>query len=165
MRLRSTCVTTLAVLAAISRLGAIPAHSAETTTDKPAILAPEDKALVYFVRPKRAGKSLSTFLYIDDEFVGVLEDNSFTYALVDEGRHELWTFPTLELPKLFKMMPDSLQPQWNPWEGSGFEAARGRTYYFWFDDPRRTQNTHVRLDEEEGAKWIDKVKFYSTPTS
>jgi hypothetical protein len=164
VRLRSPCVATLAAIAAISRIGAMPAHSAEVTTDKPAVVAPEDKALVYFVRSKRPGKSLSTFLYIDDEFVGVLEDNSFTYAFVEEGRRELWTFPTLELPKLLKAMPNPFLPGWDPWEGSGFEATRGRTYYFWFDDPRDTQDTHVRLDEEEGAKWIDKVKFYSSPT-
>lgn len=72
--LRLTGATVLAVMAGIEGIGLTPAHAAETTTDKPTIQAPEDKALVYFVRPKGPRKSLTAFLYIDDEFVGVLAD-------------------------------------------------------------------------------------------
>ena len=78
MRLRSACIAMLAVMAVIGGLGLVPARAAQTTTDKPTVQTPEDKALVYFVRPKRPGSRLTIFLYIDDEFVGVLDDNSFT---------------------------------------------------------------------------------------
>ena len=164
MRFRATFAAMLAVMTVIGGLGSVPMRAAQTTTDKPTVQVPEDKALVYFVRPKRPGSRLTTFLYIDDEFVGVLEDNSFTYAFVEEGRHVLWTFLTLDVKaRLIKAMSKIMVGE--PWEGSGFNAVRGRTYYFWFDDPKKMQDEHVRLDEKEGAEWIDKVKFYSTPTS
>ena len=160
MRFWSACVAMLAAMAVIVGFGVIPAHAAETTTDKPTVQTPEDKALVYFVRPKRAP---TTFLYIDDEFVGVLENNSFTYALVEEGQHALWTFSTVEFKtRWLKALVTSLVP--SQWEGSEFEVVRGRTYYFGFANPANTPNTHVQLDEKEGAEWIDKVKFYTTAT-
>ena len=106
MRFWSACVAMLAAMAVIGGFGVIPAHAAETTTDKPTVQTPEDKALVYFVRPKRAP---TTFLYIDDEFVGVLENNSFTYALVEEGQHVLWTFLTVNAKiRWFKALATSL---------------------------------------------------------
>lgn len=55
MRLRSARVALLTVMAVIGGFGLIPARAAETTTDKPTVQIPEDKALVYFVRPKRPG--------------------------------------------------------------------------------------------------------------
>ncbi len=61
MRLRSTCVAMLAVMTVIGGLGAMPMRAAETTTDKPTVQIPMDKALVYFVRPKRPGSHLTTF--------------------------------------------------------------------------------------------------------
>ncbi len=164
MRVRPACVAMLAVMTAIGGLGVIPARAVETTTEKPSVQIPEDKALVYFVRPTRLLSRLITFLYIDDEFVGVVEDNSFTYAFVEEGRHELWTFVTFDskLPLFGAMSKLTLGP---PWEGSRFRAVRGRTYYFWFDDPgHRMDVQHVQLDEDAGAGWIDEVKFYATPT-
>jgi len=169
MRLSVACVATLAVTVVLGELGVIPAHAAKTTTSKPAVRVPEDKALVYFVRPKRPGSRLMTFLYIDDEFVGVLEDNSFTYVLVEEGRHVLWTFLTVDVPKWFRKVSDVgikavaggplLE---RPWEGSQFEVLGGRTYYFGFADPYSTRNTHLKLDGREGADRVDRVKFYAT---
>ena len=163
LRVPPLCVAMLALTASIGGVGMPTAHAVETTTDKPVVEAPEDKALVYFFSPKRPGSRLVTYLYIDDEFVGTLRHNSFTYALVEEGRHVLWTFSTLSMKsRLFKAMSNVLGP--TPWEGSEFRVVGGRTYYFGIVEPEGDRSAHAPFGEERGAERIGKIKFYATAT-
>ena len=163
MRCRVACAAILAVTAGSVVVGVPSARAVETTTDKPVVEAPGDKALVYFFSPKRPGSRLITYLYIDDEFAGVLRHNSFTHALVDEGRHVLWTFSALGVEsRLFKAMSKFIGA--TPWEGSEFTAVGGRTYYFGIVEPEGNRSAHAPFDETRGAERIGRIKFYARAT-
>lgn len=49
------------------------------------------KALVYLLRPARLMASLRTmFVYSDQNFLGTIDNNSYTYAYVEPGNHLIW---------------------------------------------------------------------------
>lgn len=53
--------------------------------------ASPDKALVYLLRPARLMASLRTmFVYSDQNFLGTIDNNSYTYAYVEPGNHLIW---------------------------------------------------------------------------
>lgn len=98
----------------------------------------DETALVYFIRTKRfQGSARTMFLYAGDKFLGVLENDSYTFAYIDPGEQFLW----LNWARVNRTFP--------------FEA--GKTYYFvvWMDI--------LDIPEEEGVRRIKEAKFYCLP--
>ena len=99
----------------------------------------DESALMYFVRTHHfTGAGRTTFLYADDSFLGVLDDNSYTFAYLSPGKHLLWTNWT-RITKEVEVVP-------------------GRAYYL------DTWGKIQILSESDGKALIEKVKKYASPS-
>lgn len=98
----------------------------------------DEKATVYFIRTKRfQGSGRTMFLYSDDSFLGVLDNDSYTFAYLDPGEHFLW----LNWARVNRL--------------AEFEA--GETYYFVVWD------SIIDVPEEEGKRRVEQARYYCQP--
>lgn len=115
------------------------AHAAIKTTEKAYAEPSDDQALVYFIRTKRfTGSGRTLFLYAGDKFLGVLENDSYTFAHVDPGEQFLWL-------------------NWARVNRS-FEFEKGKTYYFVVWD------SILDVEEDTGRRRVEEAKFYCQPS-
>src|SRR5688500_15717460 len=74
--------------------GALLAHAVQGAVRTPVKQEGQvavDSALVYFMREARfQGGGRTMFLYSDDQFVGTLDNDCYTFASLPPGRHLLW---------------------------------------------------------------------------
>ncbi len=97
-----------------------------------------DTALVYFLREGRfQGGGRTMFVYADEQFVGTLDNNCYTFAQLPPGKHLLWL-------------------NWSRINAE-VELEAGKTYYFNLWDKIRP------VDEGLGATMIDALGGYCTP--
>ena len=68
------------------------AHAVQRSKEKTYGQVRDDKALVYFVRSPDWGRGVDSLLYLfsDNEFLGLLSKNSYTFVQLDPGLHYLW---------------------------------------------------------------------------
>ena len=68
------------------------AHAVQKSKEKTYGKVRDDKALVYFVRSPDWGRGVESLLYVfsDNEFLGLLSKNSYTFVQLDPGVHYLW---------------------------------------------------------------------------
>ncbi len=98
----------------------------------------EAEALVYFIREKRfQGSGRTMFLYADEQFLGVLDNDAYTYAYLAPGAHLLW----LNWARITEEV----------------ELEAGRTYYF------TAWDEFLPLDEETGRAYLEAAGAYTTP--
>ena len=137
MRRTVWAVVVMAMLAAFL-LPPPAAQAANKTWDKTFGEPQEDQALVYLIRQKRFQASARTmFLYSDRQFLGTLENNSYTFVHLEPGKHLLWL-------------------NWAKYNLE-IELQAGKTYYL--DMWMRIES----LGEEWGKSLLGQVKFYCTP--
>lgn len=97
-----------------------------------------DEALVYLIREKRfAGSGRTMFVYAGENFLGTLDNNSYTFAYLPPGKHLLWT----------------------NWAKINVEAdlEAGKTYYYaiWTSfDP---------LDDSSGQAYVKGIDSFAMP--
>jgi hypothetical protein len=133
------CMHAVRWLLAALVLFASPAPAAELSKDKQFAEPRPDQALVYLIREKRfQGGGRTMFVYADQQFIGALDNNSYTFAYLPPGRHLLW----LNWAKI----------------NTQVELEAGRTYYF------AIWTTFDALDEASGKAFIDGVAAYSKAT-
>jgi hypothetical protein len=113
--------------------------AAERTKEKQFAEPTPDKALVYLIREGRfVGGGRTTFVYSDDQFLGTLDNNSYTFVHVPPGKHLFWlNWATVN---------------------TEVELEAGKTYYY------AIWNKFDALDEVSGKAYLDGVKFYGTAT-
>jgi hypothetical protein len=88
----------------------------------------DDQALLYFIRPDFMLLSLKIFIYADETLLGVLRNDSYTFAYVEPGQRLLW----------FNVA----------WDALTIEAEAGTTRYFLIYD-------HFdEVDEDVGPRMI-----------
>ncbi len=128
----------VAALALASVIGATVVPAAVTSREKVLAEPRDDKTLIYFIRPmKFVGGGRTMFIYADETFLGVLENNSYTFAYVEPGKRLLW----LNWARVTKEI----------------EAEPGSTRYFWIYD-------HFNeLTGEEGRRRVQEAGLYVTP--
>lgn len=97
-----------------------------------------DESLLYLIREKRfAGSGRTMFVYADQQFLGSLDNNSYTFAYLPPGKHLLW----LNWAKV----------------NTEVELEAGRTYYF------AVWSSFDPLDEISGKAYLDGIESYATP--
>ena len=98
-----------------------------------------DRALVYLIREKRfVGGGRTTFVYSDNQFLGTLDNNSYTFVHVPPGKHLFWlNWATVN---------------------TEVELEAGKTYYFAIWD------SFDALDEASGQAFLKGVTYYGTAT-
>jgi len=140
MRIRSYLLLVAITALFVATASLPPLASAATKSMQKEYGEPkDDKALAYFIRTKRMVSALVPFfLYVDDELLGVVANNCYTYTYLDPGERVLWN-------------------------GRGtinrqFEFEPGKTYYFSVWDQL------LDLPQEEGQRLIEKVKSYCLPS-
>jgi hypothetical protein len=126
-------------LAACFLLAPLPALAATKSKTKQYGEARPDQALVYIIREKRfVGSGRTMFVYADDQFLGAVDNDSYTYAYVTPGKHLLWLNWT------------SINAE------AEFEA--GKTYYY------AMWSTIDPLDEASGRAYVEGIGSYATAT-
>ncbi|MEM7588270.1 MAG: DUF2846 domain-containing protein, partial [Acidobacteriota bacterium] len=69
-----------------------PAEAAKRSPSKVMGELRDDQALVYYVREADSrGGARSMFVYLDQELLGVIDNNSYSFSYVDPGEYILWT--------------------------------------------------------------------------
>jgi len=124
------------------------AQAVEKTKEKVYAEPNEEKAIVYVIRTKRMVSALVPMcVYADDELLGVLANNCYTYAYLDPGE---------------RVLSKGSLNTWSDWEHTGtnkrFEFEQGETYYF---------SVWAQIDElprVSGMRLIQQVKFYCSPS-
>ncbi|RME97575.1 MAG: DUF4410 domain-containing protein [Alphaproteobacteria bacterium] len=136
---RSTTASAFVLaLAAALMAPASPASAVTKSTQKVFAEPKDDRALVYFIRePRFQGSARTMFLYADETFLGVLDNNSYTYAYVEPGKHIFWLN--------WARISDEV------------ELAAGEVYYF------SVWTRFDKMEEETARLLIDGIKFYATP--
>jgi hypothetical protein len=126
----------LAVLASL--LLPTAASAAQKSPQKQRGEVTADSALVYFLREAHfQGGGRTMFVYADDQFVGTLDNNCYTFAPLPPGKHLLWL-------------------NWSRINAE-VELEAGKTYYFNVWDKIRP------VDEALGDTMIDALGGYCTP--
>lgn len=106
-------------------------------TDKkqhPTPEAPEDKALIYVLRPTGTGRKIKTTLAVDGTVVGINRGNNYFFFTLDPGKYYFCS--QAENPTIMQVIVEAGQP-----------------YYFQQKTRKETGTIHsgfVRLNEEEG---------------
>jgi hypothetical protein len=127
------------VVLAVSLLVPASAPGANRSAEKPVAEPRADAALVYLIREKRfVGGGRTMFVFSDQTFLGVLDNDSYTYAYLPPGKHLLW----LNWAKI----------------NTEVEVEAGKTYYF------AIWSTFDPLDEVSGKAYIGGISAYATPT-
>lgn len=112
------------------------------------LVAPEDKALVVFARPKSLGKAVNFYVFDENKKLRtLLKGNEFVWTAVEPGKHTLYVVS--ENAKLVRA-----------------ELAAGRTYIVRTDAKMGMGKARVRLQAArrdspsfaESAEWIRKSK-------
>jgi hypothetical protein len=125
-------------LAAVFAGLADPLNASIRSEDKVLGERHENQALVYFIREGHyVGKARTMFVYADQEFLGVLENKSYTFSYLDPGEYMLW----LNWAKV----------------NNEIEVVAGEVYYF------NVWQSFEPVGEEFGRALIDVVKFYVSP--
>ena len=102
-----------------------------------------DKALIYVVRPGSFfGKIRTSFVYVDDQFLGVVDNSSYTFGCLEPGRHLLWLSATRVRKEI--------------------DVAAGQEYFLLL--LMAPPGGFHWVPKETGMAWIEKIKFHATPT-
>lgn len=97
-----------------------------------------DEALVYFVREGRfVGSARTMFLYADQQFLGTLDNDTYTFAYVPPGKHLFW----LNWARI----------------STEVELEAGKEYYF------SVWDRFNELDPVSGKAFIQSAKAYAKP--
>lgn len=113
------------------------ARSAVKNAEKVFGDAVENRALAYFIREHDMQAMLRTmFVYADDTFLTVVDDDGYGFAYVEPGRKLLWL-------------------NWSR-VNRKFDFEAGSTYYFVVSDH------FLEVDEQEGRDRIAAVRHYCT---
>lgn len=134
-----TCNRAVVGFLAALLLVAGPAPAVERSAEKKFAEVRPDQALVYLIREKRfQGGGRTMFVYADQQFVGALDNNTYTFAYLSPGKHLLW----LNWAKI----------------NTEIELEAGKTYYL------AVWTTFDSLDEASGKAYIDGVEAYAIAT-
>ena len=129
----------LCTLSVATALGAIPAAAGNRLAHQPPPEPRGDMASIFFIRePHFQGSGRTMFVYLDEEFLGVLDNNSYFHTYAPPGKHLLW----MNWAKV------SADVEW--------EA--GETYYY------NTWTGFDEVGEQTGKAMIEGVKAYVEPT-
>lgn len=97
-----------------------------------------DEALVYLIREKRfQGGGRTMFVFADEQFLGALDNDSYTFAYLPPGKHLLW----LNWAKI----------------NTEIELEAGKTYYF------AIWGSFDALDEGSGQAYLKGIEAFATP--
>jgi len=122
-------------------LAALPLAAAEKSPQKVFGEVKPDQALVYLIREGHMlGAAVSVFAYADQQFIGTLKSNSYTFAYLPAGTHLLWAHPLS-----FTV------------SNTRVELEAGKVYYF------NVWNSFDPLDEVTGPAFLKGIKRYITP--
>lgn len=133
-------VVVAAVVLLISIGASLPSRAAEKTKERVYGEPRSDSALIYFIRAGNlSGAARSAWLFADETFLCVLDNNTYTFVHAEPGAHALWSNWTRA----------HAQVEWLP----------GRTYYYQFKFDR-----FEPLSPENGRRLVDKAKSYAVPT-
>lgn len=123
-------------------LAALPLGAAEKSAQKVFGEVDTDQALVYLIREGHMlGAALTLFVYADQQFLGTLKNNSYTFSYLPPGTHLLWAHPL----------------GWTV-SNTRVELEAGKVYYF------NVWNSFDPLDEVTGPAFLKGIKRYQTPT-
>jgi len=123
-------------------LTALPLAAAEKSPQKVFGEVKPDQALVYVIREGHMlGAALNVFVYADQQFVGALGNNSYTFSYLPPGTHLLWAHPL----------------GWTV-SNTRVELEAGKVYYF------NVWNSFDPLDEVTGPAFLKGIKRYHAPT-
>jgi hypothetical protein len=122
-------------------LAALPLVAAEKSPQKVFGEVKPDQALVYLIREGHMlAAAVTVFVYADQQFIGTLSSNSYTFSYLTPGTHLLWAHPlgfTVSNTRV--------------------ELEAGKVYYF------NVWNTFDPLDEVTGPAFLKGIKAYVTP--
>ena len=122
-------------------LAALPLAAAEKSPKKVFGEIQPDQALVYLIREGHMlGAALTVFVYADQQFLGTLKSNSYTFTYLPPGPYLLWAHP-------LGFTVSNTQVQ--------LEA--GKVYYF------NVWNSFDPLDEATGPAFLKGIKQYLVP--
>ena len=126
----------------VGSLAALPLGAAEKSAPKVFGEVKSDQALVYLVREGHMlGAALTLFVYADQQFLGTLKNNSYTFSYLPPGTYLLWAHPL----------------GWTV-SNTRVELEAGKVYYF------NVWNSFDPLDEATGPAFLKGVKRYN-PTA
>jgi hypothetical protein len=119
-------------------LAAPPVTGAEKSAKKVLGEVKPDQALLYLIREGHMQAAARTmFVFADQEFLGTIDNNSYTFAYLPPGKYLLWL-------------------NWAQ-VNTEVELAAGKTYYF------NIFGTFDVLDEVSGQAFLKGIKSYVTP--
>lgn len=135
---KSPSYLSAAALIGASLVVSMPAAATNKSPSKAFGEPKSDQALVYFVRSAHfVAKARTMFVYADEAFLGVLDNDTYTFAYVEPGKRLLW----LNWAKISEEV----------------ELEAGEVYYFDVFD------TFNALDPESAKEYVEAAKFYVTP--
>lgn len=122
-------------------LAALPLAAAEKSPQKVFGEVKPDQALVYLIREGHMlAAALTVSAFADQQFLGILKNNSYTFAYLPPGPYLLWA-----LPLGFTV------------SNTRVELEAGKVYYF------NVWNSFDPLDEVTGPAFLKGIKSYITP--
>ena len=122
-------------------LAALPLAAAEKSPQKVFGEVKPDQALVYLIREGHMlGAAVTVFAFADQQFLGTLKSNSYTFSYLLPGNYLLWAHP-------LGFTVSNTQ----------VELEAGKVYYF------NVWNTFDPLDEVTGPTFLKGIKQYITP--
>jgi hypothetical protein len=126
---------------AVCWLAALPLAAAEKSPQKIFGEVKPDQALVYVIREGSIlGANRTQFVYADQQFLGTLRSNSYTFSYLPPGPYLLWVnWPMVEPPL------------------SRVELEAGKVYYF------NIGKSFEPLDDVTGPAFLKGIKWYVTP--
>jgi hypothetical protein len=115
-------------------------HTVRTVTDpQPLPVQPQDRALIYVIRPTHIGMLVQTKLSVDRKWVGANRVNNYFYIMLEPGPHYFCSTEA-EYHSLLSLVVEA-----------------GKTYYL--QQKMVTTADLQLLDEQEGKKGLAKCKL------
>jgi hypothetical protein len=136
---KHSALAATSILAITSSLLAPAAAQASTRSAAKQFGEPTpDAALVYLIREKRfAGGGRTMFVFADQRFLGTLDNDSYTFAHLEPGKHLLW----LNWAKI----------------NTEVDLEAGKTYYF------TIWSSFDALDEVSAQAYLKGIAAFATP--
>lgn len=126
----------------LGSLAALPLGAAEKSAAKIFGEVKSDQALVYLIREGHMlGAALTLIVVADQQFLGTLKNNSYTFTYLPPGNYLLWAHPL----------------GWTV-SNTRVELEAGKAYYF------NVWNSFDPLDEVTGPAFLKGIKRYLAPT-
>lgn len=120
---------------------AVPAFGADVSKRSEIPEASADRAVAVFIREGRmVGKARTMFVYADQQLLGVLDNDTWTYAELDPGEYTLWL----------------------NWAKVTHKATLEAGKVYFFNVPF---SGFVEVDEATGRALVNAVKGFTSPTA